>query len=132
MPRRNALADPHAALERVALAVRHRVGRVVAEAVRRRDHRAMTTLREQLRRSLTGSSRARPATRGHPVLRHHAPREIALNSTRVTQVLGVDAYDLTLAETVSRHQLRQIERFLRRWVPGFADTYASRRTRDVG
>jgi hypothetical protein len=35
-------------------------------------------------------------------------------------------------ETVSRHQLRQIERFLRRWVPGFADTYASRRTRDVG
>jgi hypothetical protein len=51
------------------------------------------------------------------------PREVALNSTRVTTVLGVDAYDLTYAETVSRHQLRQIEAFLRRWVPGFGESY---------
>jgi hypothetical protein len=50
-------------------------------------------------------------------------REISLNSTRVTRVLGVDAYDLTLAETVSRRQLREVESFLRRWVPGFADAY---------
>jgi hypothetical protein len=51
------------------------------------------------------------------------PREVAINSTRVTTALGVDAYDLTHAETVSRHQLRQIEGFLRRWVPGFAESY---------
>lgn len=50
-------------------------------------------------------------------------REVAINSTRVTRVLGIDAYDLTLAETVSRRQLRQVASFLRRWVPGFADSY---------
>jgi hypothetical protein len=50
-------------------------------------------------------------------------REVAINSTRVTKVLGIDAYDLTLAETVSRRQLRQVAAFLGKWVPGFADSY---------
>jgi hypothetical protein len=50
-------------------------------------------------------------------------REVAINSTRVIKVLGIDAFDLTLAETVSRRQLRQVASFLRRWVPGFADSY---------
>lgn len=60
------------------------------------------------------------------------PREVALNSTRVTEVLGVDAYDLTFAETVSRHQLRQVSRFLREWVPGFADAYVMQSGVSIG
>ncbi len=50
-------------------------------------------------------------------------RELSLNSTRVTRVLGVDVWDLTLAERAARLQLRQIEQFLRKYVPGFADSY---------
>ncbi|MPZ72892.1 MAG: FAD-dependent oxidoreductase [Nitriliruptorales bacterium] len=50
--------------------------------------------------------------------------ELAVNSTRVNKVLGIDAWDLTLAEAVSRRQMRQIVSFLRRYVPGFADSYA--------
>ncbi|MPZ72173.1 MAG: FAD-dependent oxidoreductase [Nitriliruptorales bacterium] len=49
--------------------------------------------------------------------------EIAVNSTRVTNVLGIDTWDLTMAEAVSRHQVRQIEAFLRRYVPGFERSY---------
>lgn len=51
------------------------------------------------------------------------PQEIAVNSTRVTRVLGTDVWDLTYAERESRRQLRQIESFLRRYVPGFENAY---------
>jgi hypothetical protein len=49
--------------------------------------------------------------------------EIAVNSTRVTQVLGIDVWDLTRAEATSRRQLQQIAAFLQRYVPGFTDAY---------
>jgi hypothetical protein len=46
-----------------------------------------------------------------------------VNSTRVTRVLGVDVWDLSYAEWASRHQMRQIAAFLRRYVPGFEESY---------
>jgi hypothetical protein len=49
--------------------------------------------------------------------------EVSVNSTRVTRVLGVDVWDLSYAEWCSRRQMRQIAAFLRRYVPGFEDSY---------
>lgn len=51
-------------------------------------------------------------------------RELAVNSTRVTQVLGTDVWDLSYAEWHSRRQMRQIVQFLRQYVPGFERSYA--------
>jgi hypothetical protein len=51
------------------------------------------------------------------------PHEVAVNSTRVTQVLGTDVWHLTAAEWRSRMQMKQISAFLRQYVPGFATSY---------
>jgi len=49
--------------------------------------------------------------------------EVSVNSTRITQVLGTDVWDLTYAEFQARRQMRQIAAFLKRYVPGFEDSY---------
>src|SRR5690606_34231890 len=51
--------------------------------------------------------------------------EVSVNSTRVMGLLGCDVYDWSLAEVVSRRQMRQIADFLRRHVPGFERTYVA-------
>jgi len=50
-------------------------------------------------------------------------REISVNSTRVTKVLGTEVWDLSYAEWESRRQMRQIAAFLRQYVPGFEKAY---------
>ena len=52
------------------------------------------------------------------------PREVSVNSTRVTRVLGTDVWDWSLAEWESRRQLNQLVQFLRKYVPGFEESYA--------
>jgi hypothetical protein len=49
--------------------------------------------------------------------------ELSVNSTRVTGVLGTNAWDLTAAEWQSRRQMAQIAEFLKRYVPGFEESY---------
>ncbi|MBA9006078.1 FAD-dependent oxidoreductase [Thermomonospora cellulosilytica] len=51
------------------------------------------------------------------------PREVSVNSTRVTRALGTSVWDLTRAECAGRRQMEQITRFLRDRVPGFEDAY---------
>lgn len=51
------------------------------------------------------------------------PREIAVNSTRATGVLGTSVFDLTRAEWIARRQMRQLVAFLRKYVPGFERAY---------
>ena len=51
------------------------------------------------------------------------PREISVNSTRVIKVLGTDVWDLTYAERTARLQMRQIAAFLKKYVPGFEQSY---------
>jgi hypothetical protein len=58
--------------------------------------------------------------------------EIAVNSTRVTQVFGIDVFDLTRAEAVSHRQMAQVSAFLREYVPGFADSYVVQSGVQVG
>jgi hypothetical protein len=58
--------------------------------------------------------------------------ELSVNSTRVTRVLGSDVWDLSYAEWVSRSQMRQIEAFLRRYVPGFEESYVVQSGVQVG
>ena len=50
-------------------------------------------------------------------------RELSVNSTRVTGVLGTSVWDLTRAEWQARRQMRQIAAFLRKYVPGFERSY---------
>lgn len=52
------------------------------------------------------------------------PREVSINSTRVTGALALSVWDLTRAEWESRRQMMQIVAFLRRYVPGFDHAYA--------
>lgn len=59
-------------------------------------------------------------------------REISVNSTRVTRVLGTDVWDLTFAEWQSRRQMRQIVAFLRRYVPGFERAYVVQSGMTIG
>ena len=58
--------------------------------------------------------------------------EVSVNSTRVTRVLGTDVWDLSYAEWTSRRQMRQIEAFLQRYVPGFEDSYVVQSGVNVG
>ena len=51
------------------------------------------------------------------------PTEVTLNTTRVTGVRGIDVWDLTRAEWESRRQLRAAVAFLKKKVPGFAESY---------
>lgn len=59
-------------------------------------------------------------------------REISVNSTRVTRVLGTDVWDLSYAEWQSRKQMRQIAAFFRRYVPGFEKAYAAQSGVQIG
>ncbi len=59
-------------------------------------------------------------------------REVSVNSTRVTRVLGTDVWDLTRAEWEARRQLDQIVSFMRRRVPGFEEAYVAQSGVQVG
>ena len=59
-------------------------------------------------------------------------REVSVNSTRVTRVLGTDVWDLSYAECVSRRQMREIAEFLHRYVPGFERAYAVQSGVNIG
>jgi hypothetical protein len=51
------------------------------------------------------------------------PREVTVNCTRIVKVLGINVWDLTYAEWEGRRQMRQIEAFFRKYVPGFEKAY---------
>ena len=59
-------------------------------------------------------------------------KEVSVNSTRVTNVLGTDVWDLSYAEWVSRRQMRQIAAFLRRYAPGFEKSYVVQSGVNIG
>jgi hypothetical protein len=60
------------------------------------------------------------------------PREVSVNSTRVTGTLGTSVWDLTFAEWQSRLQMRQIVAFLRKYVPGFEHSYVAQSGTTIG
>jgi hypothetical protein len=59
-------------------------------------------------------------------------RELSVNSTRVTGVLGTSVWDLTRAEWQARRQMRQIAAFLRKYVPGFEHAYVAQSGVTIG
>jgi hypothetical protein len=59
-------------------------------------------------------------------------REVSVNSTRVTGVLGTSVWDLTRAEWQARRQMRQIAAFLRKYVPGFDRAYVAQSGVTIG
>lgn len=58
--------------------------------------------------------------------------EVSVNSTRVVRVLGTDVWDLSYAEWQSRQQMKQIVAFLRKYVPGFEESYAIQSGVNIG
>ncbi|CAM5345195.1 FAD-dependent oxidoreductase OS=Streptomyces tendae OX=1932 GN=GUR47_04025 PE=4 SV=1 [Streptomyces tendae] len=60
------------------------------------------------------------------------PHEVSVNSTRVNRVLGSSVWDLTRAEYTARHQLAEIDRFLRTRVPGFEESYVVQSGTHIG
>src|SRR5918996_2021133 len=58
--------------------------------------------------------------------------EVSVNTTRVTQVLGINVWDLTYAEWRARQQMQQIASFLQRYVPGFATAYVAQSGVNIG
>lgn len=49
-------------------------------------------------------------------------QEVSVNSTRVGG-LAVDVFDLTVSEWENRKQAHEVSEFLRKWVPGFENSY---------
>lgn len=60
------------------------------------------------------------------------PGELSVNSTRVTDVLGTDPFDLSRAEIEARRQMREIMGFLKRRVPGFERAYVLQSGTQIG
>ncbi|HEX2967087.1 MAG TPA: FAD-dependent oxidoreductase [Syntrophorhabdaceae bacterium] len=58
--------------------------------------------------------------------------EVAVNSTRIQNVLGTDVWDLTYAEWQGRKQVEQISAFLRKYVPGFESAYVVQTGTQIG
>jgi hypothetical protein len=52
-------------------------------------------------------------------------RELSINSTRIINVSGVNVWDLSYAEWEGRRQVRQIAAFLKKYVPGFENSYVT-------
>jgi hypothetical protein len=57
--------------------------------------------------------------------------QISVNSTRVTNVYGVDVWDLTCAEMEGRRQVAQLTTFFRKYVPGFDNVYVAQTAANV-
>ncbi|NGO46982.1 FAD-dependent oxidoreductase [Streptomyces ureilyticus] len=60
------------------------------------------------------------------------PREVSVNSTRVTAALGTSVWELSRAEYTARRQLAQIDHFLRTRVPGFEHAYVAQSGSHIG
>jgi hypothetical protein len=60
------------------------------------------------------------------------PKEISVNTTRVIKVLGTDVWDLSYAEWESRRQLNELDRFFKKYVPGFENAYVAQSGVNVG
>lgn len=58
--------------------------------------------------------------------------EVVVNSTRICQLSGIDAWDLSKAEYIGRRQVRQVADFLREYVPGFESSYIVQTGSQVG
>lgn len=59
-------------------------------------------------------------------------KEVSINSTRVIHVFGTDIWDLSYAEWKSRQQMKQVVSFLKRYVPGFENSYVIQSGVNVG
>ena len=51
----------------------------------------------------------------------NTPGEFIVNTTRILEHDGTDALSLSEAETVGRKQCEELDRFLRKYIPGFFD-----------
>jgi hypothetical protein len=51
------------------------------------------------------------------------PDRVVIDSTRVTKLVGINAWDLTVAQTDTMRQMHELSRFFKKYVPGFENSY---------
>ena len=74
-----------------------------------------------------------PAPAGHTLLyKGTIPGQVVVNMTNLTNIDGTDVRDLTKAESVCRHQISDIVKFLREYAPGYKDCYVISTAEIVG
>ncbi len=63
----------------------------------------------------------------------HPERGIAvINTTRVYGVDGTDTFDLTKGEIEARYQMMRVFNFVKKYVPGFEDSYVAESSSNIG
>jgi hypothetical protein len=60
------------------------------------------------------------------------PNQVAVNMTRIQKHSGVDAWSLTEAEREGRRQIKEVFAFLKKYVPGFKDSFIVRTPSKIG
>lgn len=60
------------------------------------------------------------------------PNQVAVNMTRIQKHSGVDAWSLSEAEIQGRKQIKEVFAFLKKYVPGFKDSYIVRTPSKIG
>lgn len=60
------------------------------------------------------------------------PGQVSINMTRIQGKSGVDALELSNAELIGRKQIQEAFRFLKRFVPGFEESYILRTPSKIG
>ncbi|MBI2857755.1 MAG: FAD-dependent oxidoreductase [Chloroflexi bacterium] len=60
------------------------------------------------------------------------PSELSVNSTRIGGELGISVFGLTAAEIEGRRQAVQVAAFLKKYVPGFKESYVVQTAVNVG
>lgn len=58
--------------------------------------------------------------------------QVTINMTRVLDLSGVDAIELSRAEIIGRSQIRKAVKFLKDYIPGFKDAYVVRTPNAIG
>jgi ribulose 1,5-bisphosphate synthetase/thiazole synthase len=58
--------------------------------------------------------------------------QVSVNMTRVQNLSGIDAFELTKAEIEGRLQIKKAFQFLKKYIPGFANSYIVRTPSKIG
>lgn len=93
------------------------------EEIDRTTHIALLGLRDLIQEAVARGEF--PADAAPRILMYQLtrPGEFAVNVTRLQGIDGTDVRDLTRAELATRRQARDVHRFLKKYVGGFADSY---------
>jgi hypothetical protein len=80
-------------------------------------------LRKALRAAKEAGDITFPQDAASPMAILPGRREVLVNAARVVKLKAIDAKDMTQAHIESRRQVREMDEFFRKYVPGFEESY---------